>query len=131
MIVGACFIAATRILHADTALSGVDRLWIAHDDHLEIAQRAAGRRAVVNQPAQPDRTDGELTMPKRIEFDANIEPLVQFIEETSPDEIVDRALEKLRAGVSPQTMLTASALAVTRSTDMPPGHHGGPLHPLA
>ena len=37
-------------------------------------------------------------MPKRIEFDANIEPLVQFIEETSPDEIVDRALEKLRAG---------------------------------
>ncbi len=28
-------------------------------------------------------------------------------------------------------MLTASALAVTRSTDLPPGHHGGPLHPLA
>ena len=28
-------------------------------------------------------------------------------------------------------MLTASALAVTRSTEMPPGHHGGPLHPLA
>ena len=41
------------------------------------------------------------------------------------------ALDKLRAGVPPQTMLTASALAVTRSTDMPPGHHGGPLHPLA
>ena len=72
-----------------------------------------------------------MPMPKRIEFDANIEPLVQFIEETPPDEIVDRALEKLRAGVSPQTMLTASALAVTRSTEMPPGHHGGPLHPLA
>src|SRR5437763_16584898 len=29
------------------------------------------------------------------------------------------------------TLLTASALAVTRSTEMPPGHHGGPLHPLA
>jgi hypothetical protein len=28
-------------------------------------------------------------------------------------------------------MLTASALAVTRSADLPPGHHGGPLHPLA
>ena len=27
-------------------------------------------------------------------------------------------------------MLTASALAVTRSSDLPPGHHGGPLHPL-
>ena len=40
-------------------------------------------------------------------------------------------LAKLRAGVSTQTMLTASALAVTRSSDLPPGHHGGPLHPLA
>ena len=42
-----------------------------------------------------------------------------------------RTLDKLRAGVPPQTMLTASALAVTRSSDLPPGHHGGPLHPLA
>src|SRR5260370_11235048 len=30
-----------------------------------------------------------------------------------------------------ETRLTASARAVTRSTEMPPGHHGGPLHPLA
>ena len=28
-------------------------------------------------------------------------------------------------------MLKASALAVTRSSDLPPGHHGGPLHPVA
>jgi hypothetical protein len=70
-------------------------------------------------------------MPNRVQFSANIEPLVQFIEETPPDEIVDRTLEKLRAGVPTQTMLTASALAVTRSSDLPPGHHGGPLHPLA
>jgi hypothetical protein len=27
-------------------------------------------------------------------------------------------------------MLTAAALAVTRSSDSPPGHHGGPLNPL-
>ena len=40
-------------------------------------------------------------------------------------------MEKLRAGVPTQTMLTASALAVARSSDLPPGHHGGPLHPLA
>ena len=72
-----------------------------------------------------------MPMPQRIQYSDAIEPLVQFIEDTSPDEILDRALEKLRAGVSPQTMLTASALAVTRSTEMPPGHHGGPLHPLA
>src|ERR1700724_1823474 len=72
-----------------------------------------------------------MPMPQRVQYSAAIEPLVQFIEDTPPAEILDRTLEKLRAGVSPQTMLTASALAVTRSTEMPPGHHGGPLHPLA
>ena len=70
-------------------------------------------------------------MPNRVQYADAIEPLVQFIEETPPDEILDRTLEKLRAGVPTQTMLTASALAVTRSSDLPPGHHGGPLHPLA
>ena len=70
-------------------------------------------------------------MPARIQFSDAIEPLVQFIEDTPPGEILERTLGKLRAGVPTQTMLTASALAVTRSTEMPPGHHGGPLHPLA
>ena len=70
-------------------------------------------------------------MPNRIQYSEAIEPLVQFIEETPPAEIVDRTLEKLRAGVPVKTMLTASALAVARSSDLPPGHHGGPLHPLA
>ena len=55
-------------------------------------------------------------MPQRVQYSDAIEPLVQFIEDTSPDEILDRALEKLRAGVPTQTMLTASALAVIRST---------------
>jgi hypothetical protein len=72
-----------------------------------------------------------MPMPQRVQYPDAIEPLVQFIEDTPPAEILDRTLDKLRAGVSPQTMLTASALAVTRSTEMPPGHHGGPLHPLA
>jgi len=70
-------------------------------------------------------------MPKRVQFADEIEPLVQFIEDTDPSDIVNSTLAKLRAGVSTQTMLTASALAVTRSSDLPPGHHGGPLHPLA
>jgi hypothetical protein len=70
-------------------------------------------------------------MLQRVQYPADIEPLVQFIEETPPSEIVDRTLEKLRAGTPIKTMLTASALAVTRSADLPPGHHGGPLHPLA
>jgi hypothetical protein len=70
-------------------------------------------------------------MLNRVQYPEAIEPLVQFIEETPPADILDLTLEKLRDGVSTQTMLTASALAVARSTDMPPGHHGGPLHPLA
>jgi hypothetical protein len=68
---------------------------------------------------------------QRIRYPESIEPLVQFIEQTPRDQILDRTLEKLRAGTPPQTMLTASALAVTRSSDLPPGHHGGPLHPVA
>ncbi len=72
-----------------------------------------------------------MPMPQRVQYSDAIEPLVQFIEDTPPAEILDRTLDKLRAGVSIETMLTASALAVTRSTEMPPGHHGGPLHPLA
>jgi len=68
---------------------------------------------------------------QRVEFASTIEPLVQFVETTPPAEILDRTLEKLRAGLPLKTMLTASALAVTRSADLPPGHHGGPLHPLA
>ena len=70
-------------------------------------------------------------MPQRIRYPDSIEPLVQFIEDTPRDQILDRTLEKLRGGVPIKTMLTASALAVTRSADLPPGHHGGPLHPLA
>src|ERR671930_498742 len=72
-----------------------------------------------------------MPMPQRVQYSDDIEPLVQFIEDTPPSEILDRTLAKLRAGIPTQTMLTASALAVTRSTEMPPGHHGGPLHPLA
>jgi hypothetical protein len=69
-------------------------------------------------------------MPRRVQYSDDIEPFVQFIEETDPSDIVDQTLVKLRAGVPIRTMLMASALAVTRSSDLPPGHHGGPLHPL-
>jgi len=70
-------------------------------------------------------------MPQQVQYPPSIEPLVQFIEDTPRDEIVDKTLQKLRSGVPIRTMLTASALAVTRSADLPPGHHGGPLHPVA
>ena len=70
-------------------------------------------------------------MHARVRYPDSIEPLVQFIETTPPAEIIDRTLAKLREGIDTKTMLTASALAVVRSSDLPPGHHGGPLHPLA
>src|SRR4051794_23014776 len=72
-----------------------------------------------------------MPLPQRVRYPDSIEPLVQFIEDTPPSEILDRTLEKLRSGVPTEVMLEASALAVTRSSDLPPGHHGGPLHPLA
>src|ERR1700694_4926082 len=72
-----------------------------------------------------------MPIPQRVQYSAAIEPLVQFIEDTPPAEIIDRTLEKLRDGASTRDMLLASALAVVRSSDLPPGHHGGPLHPLS
>jgi hypothetical protein len=69
-------------------------------------------------------------MHRPVRFADDIEPLVQFIEETDPSRILEATLAKLRDGLSVKKVLTASALAVTRSSDLPPGHHGGPLHPL-
>ena len=68
-----------------------------------------------------------------VRFSADIEPLVQFIEETDGSRILEATLARLREGLSVKTLLTASALAVTRSSDLPPGHHGGPAllrHPI-
>jgi len=70
-------------------------------------------------------------MARPVAYPADIEPLVQFVEETAPEQIVARTHEKLVSGTPVKDMLLASALAVVRSSDLPPGHHGGPLHPLA
>src|SRR5256885_11769307 len=69
-------------------------------------------------------------MHRPVRFADDIEPLVQFIEETDGSRILEATLAKLRDGLPVKKLLTASALAVTRSSDLPPGHHGGPLHPL-
>src|SRR6266404_613780 len=70
-------------------------------------------------------------MARPVTYPAHIEPLVQFVEETAPEHIVARTHDRLAAGTPVRDMLLASALAVVRSSDLPPGHHGGPLHPLA
>jgi hypothetical protein len=70
-------------------------------------------------------------MARPVTYPDHIEPLVRFVEETAPDHIVARTHDKLSGGTPVKDMLLASALAVVRSSDLPPGHHGGPLHPLA
>src|SRR5438046_8935681 len=69
-------------------------------------------------------------MHRPVRFADDIEPLVQFIEETDGSRILEATLDKLRDGQPVTTLLPASALAVPRSSYLPPGHHGGPLHPL-
>src|SRR5260370_8564917 len=75
------------------------------------------------------RGKGEI-MHRSVRFADDIEPLVEFIEETGPGRLLEGPLGKLGDGLSVKKLLTASALAVPRSSDLPPGHHGGPLHPL-
>ena len=70
-------------------------------------------------------------MARPVAYPNSIEPLVQFVEDTAPEHIVARTRDQLAAGTPIRDMLLASALAVVRSSDLPPGHHGGPLHPLA
>jgi hypothetical protein len=68
---------------------------------------------------------------QRITFSAEIEPLVQLIEDTPPDRVVAETVRLLRSGVAETAMATAAALAVSRSSELPFVHHGGPLHPVA
>ena len=56
--------------------------------------------------------------------------MVRFIEETDTNLIVEESYKKLKDGITAKELITASALAVVRSTELPPQHHGGPLHPI-
>ena len=70
-------------------------------------------------------------MPTSVKFSADVESRVCFVEDTPPEDIVEAVWRKLRAGETPKAMLTAAVLAVSRSTDLPSNHHGGPVHPVA
>ena len=73
----------------------------------------------------------DVKMPDLVYFGAPIEDLVCFVEETEPGEIVNATYSKLSEGESPTVLLAAAALAVSRSTELPPSHHGGPVHPVS
>ena len=65
---------------------------------------------------------------KPVRFTSEVEDLVQFVEETDEANISEGTLAKLRAGIEPKMLLTAACLAVSRSTELPFLHHGGPIH---
>ena len=52
-------------------------------------------------------------MARPVTYPAHIEPLVQFVEETSPEHIITETHARLQAGTPVKDMLLASALAVT------------------
>ena len=66
-----------------------------------------------------------------VSFDPGVEERVRFIEETRPDDIVAKTLDRLEAGEDARDLVAAAALAVSRSSELPAGHHGGPIHPVA
>lgn len=66
-----------------------------------------------------------------IELPPDVERDVRFVEETDPASIVDATIDRLDRGWAPQRLLAAAALAVSRSTELPPDHHGGPVHPVS
>jgi hypothetical protein len=59
-----------------------------------------------------------------------LEQDARFIEETDPALIVQATVDRLAAGVAPERLLKAAGIAVSRSTELPPDHHGGPVHPV-
>ena len=70
-------------------------------------------------------------MVRLIEFDAPTEERVRFIEDTPRDSIIEQTIDRLKSGEEPMLLVTAAALAVSRSCELPPDHHGGPVHPVA
>ena len=70
-------------------------------------------------------------MPRSVTFAPEMESRVRFVEDTPPAEIVERTLSRLRDGEAPAALLTAAVLAVSRSTELPSNHHGGPVHPVS
>ena len=71
-------------------------------------------------------------MASPVELPGTIEGAVRFVEDTSPAHIVEETIAKLKADDgAPAELLAASALAVSRSTELPADHHGGPVHPVS
>ena len=66
-----------------------------------------------------------------VELPEAMEATVRFVEATPPARIVEETIARLDAGGAASDLLAASALAVSRSTELPADHHGGPVHPVS
>ena len=63
-----------------------------------------------------------------LQFSEPIEQQVSWIEETTPEAIVEQSLTRLRDGLSARELLRAAALVLVRSTELPASHRGGAIH---
>ena len=70
-------------------------------------------------------------MATAVELPETMEAAVRFVEATPPAHIVEETIARLDAGGAATELLAASALAVSRSTELPADHHGGPVHPVS
>ena len=70
-------------------------------------------------------------MVRLVEFEEPAASLVRLVEDTAPESVIDAAIHQLRLGAAPGDLIAAAGLAVSCSTELPPGHHGGPVHPVS
>ena len=70
-------------------------------------------------------------MVRLVEFEEPAASLVRLVETTDPEEMIKVTVQHLRDGTATDDMLTAAGLAVSCCTELPPGHHGGPVHPVS
>ena len=66
-----------------------------------------------------------VTLPEPVESE------VRFVEDTAPADIVGATVARLRDGAAAHDLVRAAVLAVSRSTELPSDHHGGPVHPVS
>ena len=66
------------------------------------------------------RADDLSVAPDHVRFNSDIEPLVQLLEDTPRDKIIDRVLDEIRTGRSYQELLAAAFLAGIRNVQPRP-----------
>lgn len=69
-----------------------------------------------------------MRMPEPLALKNGLAPLVAFVEDTPPEAIIGETIRRLRDGTAPRDLLAAAAVAISRGTEIPFDHHGGPLH---